>query len=162
MWLSFWISYSLIFLYITNMGCGSSQVFLLYHLRKNSKIMEFYPNLISSSFLVALEVGKERRLKTSSEITDFFIFLLVTFCVSNDKKEVKTLKWLKISSNKESFFHPLWSWNYWKNASLFMETDDIYLTVFHEILKTCKSFKNSFQNTLLSEASSTLNVLIKF
>jgi hypothetical protein len=74
------------------MGCGSSQVFLLSHLRKNSKIMEFYPNPISSSFLVALEAGKERRLKTSSEITDFFIFLLVTFCVSNDKKEVKTLK----------------------------------------------------------------------
>ncbi len=151
MWLPFSIPYSFNFFNITKMGCSSSQVFLLHHLRKNNKTMEFSPNLTSSSSSAVLEVEKEHKLKTSSEITDSFIFQPETFCVSNDKKVVKTHNWYKISSNKESFCPPLWSWNYWKNASQYMETDDICLTVFQEISKIGKNSKNNSLNTLLLE-----------
>ncbi len=144
------------------MGCGSSQVFLPHHLRKNNKTTEFSPSHTSSSFSVVLEAEKAPRLKTSSEITDSFIFPLVTFCASKDKKVAKMLKWSRISSNKESFCPPPWSLNYWKNASLFMETDDTCLTVFQEIFLIGKNSKSSFLNTLLSETWFTLIVHIKY
>ena len=144
------------------MGCGSSQVFLPLLFRKNNKTTEFSPNHTFSSFSVVPAVERAPNLKTSSEITDFFIFPLVTFYANNDKRVDRMLKWSRISSNKESYCPPLWSLNYWKNASLFMEIGDICWTVFREISKTGKSFKSSFPNTLLSETSFTSIAHTKF
>lgn len=124
--------------------------------------MESSPNLTFSSSSVAPAVAKVPKPKISSETTDSFIFPLVIFWESKGKKVATMLKWLKISSRKESCCPPPWLLNYSKNAYLFMETGDTCLTVFQEISKIGKNSKSNFQNMLLLEISSTLIAHIKY